>query len=218
MNREEGRKVRSDKKRDVKPTVPIELHDCISRISYITNTPMKDVAERICMAGIQSKEVIEALSIYFKRDFWATPYLLYRGNPMINHDRTRKIPGLKKRITIRFNQDMHDRLTDLSYALDTTVSSATGLLLEYSVKHSNIVHHYMESYVQGILDKNRLSQLKKVIAFINKNNPYNEEITIGMLINYLVDEFKDAAKNIKYSLMEWIDQFTPTEDKNDGNQ
>ncbi|MDA6082696.1 hypothetical protein OSJ97_24410, partial [Escherichia coli] len=59
------RKTRSDKKRDVKPTISIDLKNCIYRLSYITNTPVKDVIETICEKGLQSRKVMEYLSEYF---------------------------------------------------------------------------------------------------------------------------------------------------------
>ncbi|WP_245579618.1 hypothetical protein [Alteribacter aurantiacus] len=66
---EKTRKVRSDKKRDVKPTIPFQLRECIYRLSYITNRPVKDVAEAICLYGLASKKVMEHLSKNFRRDF-----------------------------------------------------------------------------------------------------------------------------------------------------
>ncbi|MDV2888137.1 hypothetical protein RYX45_23525, partial [Alkalihalophilus pseudofirmus] len=63
------RKTRSDKKRDVKPTVSSNLRDCIYRLSYITQTPVKDVVEILCEKGLKSRKVVEYLSQYFRRDF-----------------------------------------------------------------------------------------------------------------------------------------------------
>ena len=62
------RKVRSDKKRDVKPTISSNLKHCIYRLSYITSTPVKDVAETLCEKGLRSRKVMDYLSTYFRRD------------------------------------------------------------------------------------------------------------------------------------------------------
>ncbi|AIE58946.1 hypothetical protein [Bacillus methanolicus] len=67
MKKEKERRTRSDKKRDVKPTITIQLKECIYRISYITNTPVKDVAETICEAGLVSRKVMDYLSQHFRR-------------------------------------------------------------------------------------------------------------------------------------------------------
>ncbi|MCM3176307.1 hypothetical protein [Cytobacillus horneckiae] len=56
MIEEKKRKTRSDKKKDIKPTINIKLHECINRLSYITNTPVKDVGVHICMAELESKK------------------------------------------------------------------------------------------------------------------------------------------------------------------
>lgn len=66
---EKQRKVRCDKKRDVKPTIPIHLKECIYRLSYIVNTPVKDVTESICTSGITSQKVMNYLSNYLRKGF-----------------------------------------------------------------------------------------------------------------------------------------------------
>ncbi|MCM3068585.1 hypothetical protein M3568_19950 [Priestia flexa] len=66
---EKKRKIRSDKKRDVKPSLPIDLKECVYRLSYITNTPVKNVIESICISGLASSKVMDYLSNYFRRGF-----------------------------------------------------------------------------------------------------------------------------------------------------
>ncbi|MEB9310261.1 hypothetical protein P4I99_33175 [Bacillus cereus] len=50
---EQERKVRKDKKVDIKPTISVDLKECIYRLSYITNKPVKDGG--LCSNGTKSR-------------------------------------------------------------------------------------------------------------------------------------------------------------------
>jgi hypothetical protein len=202
---EKKRKVRSDKKRDVKPTIHYKLHECISRLSYITNTPIKDVGETICLAGLSSKKVIECLSKEFRRGY-KIENTVFIGDKNRLGGRAIKEEGFRKRITLRFPQSIHDDIGDLAYALDVTVSSATAMLLEASVKNTDIVNDYIKRYIESKLDDSRMKELKEVIRFINKNNPYDEEVTLSMIINFLFEEFMDNTRNFTKVITNWIDK------------
>lgn len=208
MNRKEEvkRKVRSDKKRDVKPTIPIELYDCISRLSYITSTPMKDVSEQIICNALTNQGLIELLSKHFRRDYWFSDSILFKGIKEQTAYRTIKRGGIKRRLTIRFQQPVHDKLCELAYALDLTVSSTTGLLLDCAVRNSHIVYGYIDFYIEQVLDEGRLKQLKEVMRFIESHNPYEEKVTIAMLIDQVVSEFKDTTRTFKEVVSDWIDK------------
>ncbi|CAH0298343.1 hypothetical protein SRABI80_04162 [Peribacillus frigoritolerans] len=46
------RKVRSDKKRDIKPKIPAALNECVHNLFHILNQPMKDIGAKIIFPGI----------------------------------------------------------------------------------------------------------------------------------------------------------------------
>lgn len=199
------RKVRSDKKRDVKPTIPISLYECISRISYVTNTPIKDVGEIICENGLYSKKVFDYLSTKFRRNYRFNN-TVYIGNLYQENERRVKYSGIKKRITMRFSQKIYEQIADLAYSLDVTISSATAILLDASIKNTDIINEYVYQYIDEQLDPNRKKQLKMVFEFIRKENPYEEDISISELISYLFDEFMDGTRNLKKVLETWLDK------------
>ncbi|WP_307479648.1 hypothetical protein [Cytobacillus purgationiresistens] len=205
MIEEKKRKVRSDKKRDVKPTVNQQLHECIYRLSYITNNPVKDVGVHICLAGIESKKVIELLSNSFRRNY-RMGQTVYFGELEHAGIQIQK-EGIRKRLTLRFVQASYDQIADLAYALDVTPSSATAILLDAAVRNTEVVNEYLREYVEENLDKNRVRELKEVLQFINKNNPYDEEITLTMLVSYLFEDFMDSTRNISKVIGEWIDKY-----------
>lgn len=202
------RKVRSDKKRDVKPTVSIDLYETISRISYITNQPIKDITEYLCIRGLHSHKTIEVLSSKFRRDY-SFKNTVFIGNLDTTTNRVIRILGEKRRITIRFTQDIHDKINELAYALDLTISSTTALLLDTAVKNNDIIESLFAKFVVSTLDPNRKQQLKEVLKYIRRDNPYNnnEEITLGRLISYIVEEMRGYTANAKKAIEGWLDRY-----------
>lgn len=204
------RKIRSDKKRDVKPTVHYRLYDTVSRISYITNTPMKDVAEAFCINGLYSLKVIEtAFESKFRRSYiFANNRFpkFFPGNEDKIGERAVKELGERRRITIRFDQHTHDKIAELAYALDVTVSSATSMLLEASIANTDILNQYLEEYVEQSLDPQRKKQLKEVVRYLRDKNIYHDtDITLGDILSSIFDEIWEYGKSFKKSLEKWLD-------------
>lgn len=199
------RATRSDKKKDIKPLVSIDIYECLCRLSYITNTPIKDVGENVIKEGLNNINVIEYLSKHFKREYWYKETLIRSQELHLFNTRTIKISGDKKRVSLRFDQKTYELLSDLAYALDLTVSSATSLLLDAAIKNTKIIHRYIETYINKALDINRKKQLKEVLKFMNKNNPYQEKITLGLLINMIVEDFMDSSLNIKTAINNFLE-------------
>lgn len=201
---EKKRKTRSDKKKEVKPTLPLKLRECIYRISYITNTPVKDVAESLCESGITSRKVMDHLSQYFRRDIRLlnTLYLGDLDRPSLQ----KKTKEAKERISIKFSQGTYENISSLSYALDVTPTKATMLLLEASIKNSEFINEYVEKHLGSYITEGKIKELKKVLRFINDNNPYEEEFSWTHLISYFFDELKSGSSNIKNTINEWIDK------------
>lgn len=211
MNREEGvitknRKTRSDKKRDVKPTISLDLKNCIYRLSYITNTPVKDVIETICEKGLHSRKVIDHLSKYFRRQYqyMSTIYMGDLGRESLQR---KYQSGKNERVTTRFNQDTFETIKKLSDALDVTPSKATALLLDASIRNTNLLNAYVKTYLHQHIDEGRMRELKLVLKYINKNNPYDEEISWFTLLSIIYDELKEGTTNVKEVVHSWIEKF-----------
>ena len=200
------RKVRSDKKRDVSPTIQLELKDTIYRISYVINTPVKDIVESICIFGMNSRNVITILSKYFKRNvkFQNTLFMGHLDNPSIK----RFEKGVKtERIGTRFKQHDYETLVTLAFALDVTPSRAAALLLDTSIRHSDFVNSYFQQYLSKNIDYNRMVELKKIIAFINDNNPYDDSVSWLALVSYIYAEIKDSTLSFNDTLNDFIDKW-----------
>ena len=211
MQREEvevkkNRKTRSDKKRDVKPTISSNLKDCIYRLSYITNTPVKDVAEILCVKGLQSRKVIEYLSEYFRREY---KFLntIYMGDPGRESLQGKYQSRKNERITIRFTQATYENIFSLANALDVTPSKATALLLDASIRNTNLLNAYVKRYLHDHIDDIRMKELKQVLKYINKNNPYNEEISWFTLLSMMIEEIKGSTNSVKGVIHMWMGKY-----------
>ncbi|UNT55361.1 hypothetical protein [Lysinibacillus capsici] len=206
MQKGSARKVRTDKKRDVKPTIPIELKDTIYRISYVVDTPVKDIVETICKFGLDSRKVITVLSVNFKRNvrFHNTLFMGDLEKPSVQ----RLKPGTRtERISTRLKQPDYENLVTLAFALDVTPSRAAALLIDASIRHSDFVNSYFQQHLSETLNYNRMIELRKIINFINNNNPYDETVSWLALISYIYAEIKDSAVSFNETLNDFIDKW-----------
>ncbi|MET3658550.1 hypothetical protein [Sporosarcina psychrophila] len=201
------RKVRSDRKRDIKPTVPHELRECIYRLAYITDTPVKDVAEAVCINGIHTPKVIGHLSQYFRRDIRFTNTnmnTIYRSNPNCMPISRRALAGQTARITIRFKSETYDTISAIAYALDCTVSRTCALLLDASVRDGDFINEFVRKYLEANLDAERVRELKKILRYVNADNPYGEEYTWVSLLSLMIDEVREVTAKVADAATDFI--------------
>ena len=203
MEKEKRRKVRSDKKKEIKPTLPTELKECIYRISYITGTPVKDVSALLCERGFLNHEVMNHLSEGFRRTV-RLKSTLYLGDIGRASLRSRLLPGQTGKITIRFDQYTYENLCTLSYALDVTPSRATALLLHASIHHSSIVNDFVIEVIKGQIDEPKMKQLRNILRYLNANNPTDAEVTWISFLSHLYDEIKNGETTISESIQEFL--------------
>lgn len=203
MNREEGRKTRSDKKRDIAPTVPEELRDTIYRLATITDQSMKFVAEQVCANGLTQNKVISYLSQNFRRDIRVNN-TVYLGDSNIRPISKYYSNGKTARVSIRFKEEVYEKICALSYALDCTVSRACALLLDASVRDSDFINEFVKRYLEANIDADRMRELKKILKYINADNPFNEEFSWAALLSYMMDEVKETAGKVSDTVSDFI--------------
>ncbi|PDY57570.1 hypothetical protein [Bacillus cereus] len=205
---EQERKVRKDKKVDIKPTISVDLKECIYRLSYITNKPVKDVALHICNYALHSKEIMEILSESFRRNL-TIHNTLYMGD--LNRTSLAKVRKKedypKERISLRVSKTTYENICKLNYALDVTPTMATAILLETCLLYSDYVNENARSYLEQNLDLKRIKELEKVIKYVNEHNPYEEEVSWGALLSFLMDEIKTGTTNVAQLINDWLDSY-----------
>lgn len=154
------RKVRSDKKRDIKPTISIEVKDRIYELSYIMTYPVKDVCELMVRHAIGDSVVLGRVSRSFKRGIWFNE-TLYHGSSF-NHGVGRGELGKSSRISFRVDGELYDKLGGLAYALDCTVSRACAVLLYESLIDREFIERCV---VESELD---VSREREVVVLYSK--------------------------------------------------
>lgn len=152
MGKRGSRKTRSDKKRDVKPVIALHLKDTIYNLSHILEAPVKDVAETLCIHGVQSKEIIDQLSINFKRSARLSN-TIYFGDVENESLQRRTDKSTHERITIKFKQEDFEDMALLAYALDVTPSRAVALLLAVSITNSDTLYTLLNEHANHIMSK-----------------------------------------------------------------
>ncbi|WJY27498.1 hypothetical protein [Sporosarcina trichiuri] len=197
------RKIRSDKKRDVKPTVPLDLRDCIYRLSFITDTPVKDVIEAVLLDGSKRKRPLSHLSQYFLRDV-RVGQVVYLGDPDRVPVGRRGASGKTVRISTRVTQDMYNDLEGVAYAMGCSVSRAAALLIDATVRDVDFVNDFVRSYLEENVDEERMRDLRRVLKYINADNPYSERISYAALLSYLVDEVRVGAERVQDTVSEFV--------------
>lgn len=202
VNRKE-RKERSDKKRDIKPTVTIELKDTIYRLALITNNPVMHVAEEICKYGIRDGEILEYLSENFRKSI-RIGNTIYRGNENNPHIRRYITSAPTSRVSIRFYKREYDEIHALSYAMECTVSRACALILDATVRNGDFINEFVRKYLEDNIDGERMKELRKILKYVNANNPYNEEYSWGVLLSHMMEEVKYSAEKVSETVSEFI--------------
>lgn len=197
------RKVRSDKKRSINPTVSLELRDCIYRLAFITETPIKDVIADILIEGSQRKKPMDHLSQYFIRDV-RIGNSLYMGDNQRMAVNRQSSSGKTVRISTRVTQGMYSDLEGIAYSMGSSVSKACALLLNATIRDVEFVNEFVRNYIEANVDAERMKELQKVLKYINAGNPYDERMSWPTLLSYLVDEVKEGAEKLQDTVTEFV--------------
>lgn len=198
------RKVRSDKKTDIKPSIMLTHKNTIYRLSQITDVSVMSVAEDICNHGIQQKKVMSYLSQHFVTNLQLNSTVFIGNSERPRYSR-RLAAGQTGRVSIRFKKEDYNNIYELSTALGgCTVSLACALLLEASMKDPDIINEFAKRYMDEHVSEEKMRELKKVLKFINTNNPYEEELSWSYLLSHLFEEVRVGAEKIQDTVSEFI--------------
>ncbi|MBT2668649.1 hypothetical protein J7J00_24780 [Bacillus sp. ISL-4] len=196
------RKVRCDKKRDIKPTISESLNEICHDLSYVLNRPVKDVGEMFIISAINNRECIESLAMYFKRDY-RHDNTIFRGDLEAEVIQKRNIIQ-KKRLHLRFKACEHDRISTLAFSMDCSVSLATTMLLTSGIRNTEIFNEVVDSELVRLLDPERLKRLRTIQKYINKLNG-DTNISIFQIVAYVAHEVVDTTKTMHEKVNDWID-------------
>lgn len=200
MSRVGERKIRSDKKRDVKPTISLDLKDAIYRLSYITQTPVKDVCEQLVLYAVKDSKIFEDLSLYFVRDI-RIRNTLHLGDREIKPIAKREYTA-SERITLRLTQHDYEILTRLAYALDVRPTRVCAVLLKMGMSDFRFVNNYVARYLHGRLTDSQTKELSEIARYLRKVT--NEKYTLASLLSVIVEEVSAPITRVKDAVDEFI--------------
>ena len=188
------------KKRDIKPTVPINIKATIYRLSDITKTPIKDVAEYITALVIRDRKAIEHLKPYFKRNYIFENIMIMgsiSNKSLVK--RNNEEPG--ERVTIRFKQQDYAMISDLSHALDCTKSRTVAVCLEIGISNLRFVNAYIKNNLRKELTNEQMRELQGILKYVSETGRPN--LSWAHLLS-LVDEAVGPRANISESVNEFL--------------
>lgn len=191
------RATRSDKKREIKPTLPITLKDGIYRLAFITRKPIKDLCEEIIIYTLNSAEIREIIAPYIRRDITLGNVFLH-GNDERQELRLNEHGEETERLSLRLTKDIYSLVAVLSYGLDVTVSKTTALLLREGMKDYEFVERYVRSYLLNSVDEYHLREVEKVLRSVSKDE------SLASLLSAIVDEVKRPIVNAKQMIGEFL--------------
>lgn len=194
------RKVRSDAKKDVKPTLPIELKDAIYRLSYITNTPIMHVAEQLFLHSISDAKINEAISKYFQREVRINN-ILYRGSLSNMAVTKRTKQGQSERIHFRVTREAYEIIAVFAYALSCSHAKACAILLEECVHDADFISNYVEKHLEDNLSNSRMKELREFMRYVNNGENVH---SWASLLSYITDEVKKPFNATKDLVNEFI--------------
>lgn len=199
MVRAGERKVRSDKKRDVKPLIKIEVKEAILRISHITFMPIKDVCEFLTVYAANDRRTIEKLSVFFQRDIPISGTYYFGHSDAIPI--TKRFFDKREKVTIKFKRDDFKSISDIAYAMDCTPTRATAILLTQGVRNVGAVNAFVRKYLEKELTAAQLEDLRQILSYVHKYDGDNH--TWLSVLSAIIGDIRPAVR----SLREIVDEF-----------
>lgn len=164
-----ARKERTDKKRQVAPTISGELKREIERLAYILDRPVKDVGVCLCREGLSERDVVNVLASYFQRGSLRFGSTVYRGNfenPKLG-DMT--LGHRTERVSLRFERADYEDMRLLADLLDATVARAVGFLLGVSLAHKDVIDRMLARYGhRHTLTDDMAAEIKRLDRYVRR--------------------------------------------------
>ena len=123
------RKIRSDKKKQIRPSLNLEIYESIYRLSTITRRPVKDICEILILHGLKSDEILVSLSQYLKRNI-QVKNSIYRGH--IDNEPLYDVytDARRNRVSFTLQMETYDLLYTMAYCFGVSVSKMAEFIRE----------------------------------------------------------------------------------------
>ena len=178
------RKIRSDKKKQIRPSLDLEICESIFRLSTITKRPIKDICELLLINALKSDQILVSLSQYLKRDIQVRNGL-YKGHIHAEPLYDVYTDSRRNRVSFTIRMETYDMLYTLSYCFGVSVSKMAAVLIFESLIDIDFIESFLEEYLDSLNDS-RKAELKKLLKYIQSQT--SEKFTLGDLLVYLIDQ------------------------------
>lgn len=165
--REDVRKVRSDKKRDVKPTMSMYVKENLYRLAYLCDSPVKDIGFELVKRGLRDDRILCEFQKLMISNFKMENHL-YFGNP----DRTpQKVlyRGSTGKVTIKFTNDVYNELRHLAFSIGLTPTSTASIMIRSTMFHRDFMNDMIRNY--RFVGPKRSQELELFVLNIWKTTP-----------------------------------------------
>lgn len=167
------RKVRSDKKREVKPTVSLYIRNNLFTISRLTGMPVKDVALIMVNWAFYNDDVMRQLQPKMISNF-AISNRIYVGNREPYPFKV-AYKGATGKITIKFPQDIYETLRKLAFSIGTTPTTICAVLIRRAMFTPSFMEEHALRYKRYLKHPQQYEELYKFIETLSETIPQEKE-------------------------------------------
>lgn len=160
-----ARKVRSDKKRDVKPTLSLFVKEDLYYYAYLTNQPVKDAALFLIANALRNEGILLELQPVMISDFIIENRII-KGNHTGQPTKIR-YKGETGKATVKFPQPVFEELRNLAFAIGITPTATAAVLIRKGLYNYEFMEEQIRHYARR-LDPKRFNEFVKFMKDIAK--------------------------------------------------
>lgn len=168
------RKVRSDKKRDVKPTVSTYIRNNICTLANIVGVSTGDAALILISRGLHNDDVMRLFQPLMLSNF-DIDNRIYVGNRengavKINYR------GSTVKVSIKFPGDVYEDLRRLAYSIGLTPTTTAALMIRKAMFCEPFMDEHKRMYLKFFKNDDQKLELVRFIAGLEHSIPKKKEV------------------------------------------
>lgn len=148
-----ARKVRSDKKVDVKPTVSGYIKRNLYTYAYLANVPVKDAIELMIEKGLDNDDVLSLFRSALIRDFFIRNRVIFK-----HREEPAKIryQGKTETVSTRLKRETYEELCELAFCIGHTPTSTASLMIRKTLYSRDFMEYLTEYHLKITPENKRL--------------------------------------------------------------
>lgn len=165
--------MRTDKKRDVKPTISNYVKDNLYDFAFLTDQPVKDAGLILIEEGLRQDRILCEFQPLMITNFVMDNHF-YFGDA--NRQPTKiRYRGPTGKVTIKFPNDIYDELRRLAFAIGLTPTSTAAILIHKTLYNRDFMDEHKYQYLKRI-GPSRFAELERFIIEIRRTIPNKKTI------------------------------------------